>query len=442
MTDHDVSPQEAEAIAREAMVFGYAPLLNYKTLHEQTQDPASPSYIGGFNRYRHYTRSYTADDTTIVTPNNDTPYSWAWFDLRREPVVLSVPAVSEDRYYVVQLIDLFTFIYAYVGLRTTGPGAGDYLLAGPDWDGEVPDGVADVIRSETEFTATLTRTALYAPDDMPAVRAVQHGYRITPLSEYAGLIPPPPAPEVDFPVWDEEKALSGTGMVEYLDFILRFVSPVPAERDLYGRLARIGIGPDATSGQRSPGAEVVAAIDAGARQGVADIEEALANQHSSHGIFGSREQLGTDYLHRSMGAMGGIYGMTPEESVYTGAHQDADGALLDGSKGDYVWRFTGEEMPDARFFWSVTLYRLPGRLLAANPIDRYSIGDRTPGVVRGEDGGFEIWLSHDEPDDPVRRANWLPTPSGPFDVIMRIYGPDEDVASGRWEPPPVEKVSG
>src|SRR3954469_2988696 len=121
----EVSAGEAETIAREAMVFAYPMLFNYKTLWEQTQDHLGASFVGGFNRYRHYTHSYTAADTDIVTPNNDSPYSWAWFDVRREPVVLRVPQVGTDRYYVAQLFDLFTFNFAYVGVRATGFEAGD-----------------------------------------------------------------------------------------------------------------------------------------------------------------------------------------------------------------------------------------------------------------------------------------------------------------------------
>jgi hypothetical protein len=132
-------------------VFAYPMLFNYETIWEQTQDHLSNSFIGGFNRYRHHTRSYTAADTDIVTPNNDSPYSWAWFDLRREPVVLRVPEVAEDRYYVVQMFDLFTYSFAHVGLRSTGFDAGDYLIAPTIWDGQVPDGVRDVLRTETQI---------------------------------------------------------------------------------------------------------------------------------------------------------------------------------------------------------------------------------------------------------------------------------------------------
>src|SRR3954453_20518924 len=135
-----VSADEAAQTAREAMVFAYPMLLNYKTIWEQTQDHLGAAFIGGFNRYRHYTRSYMASDTDIFTPKNGSPYLWAGFDGRREPVVLRVPKVGPDRYYVVQMFDLFTFNFAYVGVRATGFEAGDYLIAGPDWDGEGPEG--------------------------------------------------------------------------------------------------------------------------------------------------------------------------------------------------------------------------------------------------------------------------------------------------------------
>src|SRR4051794_26071119 len=175
MTAEYASPQEAEAIAREAIVFAYPMLFNYKTLWEQTQDHLSSAYTGGVNRYRHHTRSYPAADPDIVTPNNASPYSWAWFDLRREPLVLRVPQVATDRYYVVQLFDLFTFNFAYVGVRATGFDAGDYLLARPDWDGEAPDGITAVLRCETDVAGTLTRTALFGAEDLPNVRRIQHG---------------------------------------------------------------------------------------------------------------------------------------------------------------------------------------------------------------------------------------------------------------------------
>lgn len=435
-----VPADEAAQIAREAMVFAYPMLLNYKTVWEQTQDHLGAAFIGGFNRYRHYTHSYTSSDTDIVTPNNDSPYSWAWFDVRREPVVLRVPKVGTDRYYVVQMFDLFTFNFAYVGVRATGFEAGDYVIAGPDWDGATPDGIADVLRCETGLAGTLTRTALFGADDMPNVRAIQHGYAIQPLSEYAGLRPPPPAPDLAFPEWNEPRALS-SGFIGYLNFLLGLVEPHPSEAELYERLAKIGIAGGRPWRPEDVPPDVLAAIEDGAKQGLADIDAQASHTTSSIGIFGAREQLGDDYLTRAVAAQMGIYGQVAEEAVYGGSRLDSNGDQLVGDQA-YTLRFDKDALPQARFFWSLTLYRLPSRLLAANAIDRYSIGDRTPGISYGDDGSLEIALQPDEPTDPARRANWLPTPQGePFTVIYRMYGPGEDAQAGKWSLPAITRKS-
>ena len=431
-----MSPDEAEAIAREAMVFAYPMLFNYKTIWEQTQDPMSGGYIGGFNRYRHHTRSYTSADHDIVTPNNDSPYSWAWFDLRREPVVLRAPAVAEDRYYVVQMFDLFTFNFAYVGVRATGFGGGDFLIAGPGWDGAVPDGISAVLRSETQLAGTLTRTALFGSDDMPRVRRIQHGYQIQPLSEYAGLRPPPPVVDLVFPVWSEERALSA-GFIGYLNFLLSLVAPDPSERDLYARFAGIGVGPGRRFAPELMPGGLLAAIEEGAKQGLAEIAEKASHTTSSLGIFGSRGQLGNDYLTRAVAAQMGIYGQVAEEAVYGGSRLDQAGQQLNGAHS-YTLHFDASTLPDAKFFWSITLYELPSRLLADNPIGRYSIGDRTPGITYAEDGSLDIILASTEPTDPTQRANWLPTPAGkPFTIIYRMYGPGPSALDGTWKLPPI-----
>ena len=140
-----VSADEAKKIATEAYLYAYPMLYNYKTLFQQAADPSFPGYVGGFNRFRHYSRGFTPADKDIVTPSNDTPYSWAWLDLRTEPMVVSVPA-SPDRYYVQQWFDLYTHNFAYIGSRATGTAAGHYLFVGPDWKGETPVGITKVLR--------------------------------------------------------------------------------------------------------------------------------------------------------------------------------------------------------------------------------------------------------------------------------------------------------
>ena len=202
-----LSPSEAKAIAADAYLYAYPMLYNYKTLFQQTADPSFPGYIGGFNRYRHYSRGFTPGDKDIVTPSNDTPYSWAWLDLRAEPMAVSVPA-SPNRYYVLQWFDLYTHNFAYIGSRATGTDAGDYLFVGPGWSGEAPKGVKQVLRSETQFIGTLTRTSWAGLEDHEGLVAMQRQYRIRPLSEYTGGKPPEPAPTYQFPAWDEARARS------------------------------------------------------------------------------------------------------------------------------------------------------------------------------------------------------------------------------------------
>jgi hypothetical protein len=236
----DLSPSEAQKIASEAYLYAYPMLYNYKTLFRQVMDPSFPGYVGGFNRFRHYRRGFTPADTDIVTSNNDTPYSWAWLDLRAEPMVVSVPA-SLDRYYVLQWFDLYAHNFAYIRSRVTGSEAGDYLLAGPTWQGATPSGVKNVLRSETEIVGTLTRTAWTGPDDIEGLVAMQRQYRIRPLSEYLGVKPPEPAPILQFPAWDETRAKS-IGFINYLNFALRFAPTVPSQQDMMKRFALIGIG--------------------------------------------------------------------------------------------------------------------------------------------------------------------------------------------------------
>src|ERR1700749_913234 len=187
-------PRDARAIAKEAYLYAFAMLENYQTWYKQAVDEKSPEYVGGFGKFRHYSEPFTPSNRDVVTPNNDTPYSWAWLDLRAEPYVLSVPAMPKDRYYVVQWIDLFTQNFAYVGVRSPGFGAGSYLIAGPTWHGSKPPGIRQVFQAETDIVGTLTRTALNGPEDVPNVRAMQAQYRLQPLSAFLWEPAPGPPP--------------------------------------------------------------------------------------------------------------------------------------------------------------------------------------------------------------------------------------------------------
>ena len=443
MTGTDTSSRRSEdprAIVRDAWIYAYPMLMNYQTLAKQVLDPANEGFIGGFGRFRHYAQFFTPANRDIVTPNNDTPYSWAWLDLRAEPWVLSVPEGSKDRYYVHQWMDLFTQIFGYVGVRATGYEAGDYLISGPRWNGPTPTGIKQVLRAETDLVIDLGRTGLHGPDDTGDLKAYQARYQLRPLSTFATTAPPAVAPAIVFPHWDETRAL-GPEFIGYLNFLLQFCQPPhPSERELMARFATVGIGPGEPFAFASIPPNLRQAIVDGARDGAAALKAKVAVTQSSIGMFGSRDQLGGDYMTRAVGAAMGIYGNAAEEAVYVGTHLDADGRALDGSNR-YEIHLAKDDLPPASIFWSATMYDLPSRLLVDNPIARYSLGSQTKGLSYGPDGGLVLHVQRNDPG-LGKASNWLPTPaSGPFTVIFRLYGPSPAAQAGGWPPPTVVKIA-
>ncbi|MFD0148761.1 DUF1254 domain-containing protein [Streptomyces sp. NPDC055721] len=429
------TPEEARRTAADAWIWGYPLLENYRTMYPQAIDADDPRYVGGFGRFRHYAEPFTAADTDVVTPNNDTPYSWAWLDLRAEPVVVSVPAV--DRYYVLPFHDLDTTYVGYVGARTTGRKAGDYLLAGPGWTGTVPEGITGVLRADTFLVGILGRTYLSGPEDVPALRAIQEQYALRPLSTYTDTAAPHPVDEPVWPVWREED-LGNVEFFTLLDFLLQFFPVLERERDLRDRLAALGV---SGTGEFEPSAlapELRTAVEQGIADARARLDDARRTTQASTHLFGTRAELGDDHLARAVAADKGLYGLPSAEAWYGGRLADDRGNQPpNAADHDHVIHFPAGHLPPARFFWSATMYRLPERLLVDNEIGRYSIGDRTPGLVYDDDGGLTLYVRKDRPADPKQAANWLPAPDGPFTVVVRMYGPDPSVLDGGWRLPPL-----
>ena len=193
-----MTPEEARAIAKEAYIYGFPMVDNYRVQYAYFVNKQDPEYKGGWNQMHNTARVYTPEDNAIQTPNSDTPYSVLGADLRAEPLVLTVPPIEQDRYYSLQFVDAYTYNFAYVGSRTTGNGGGKYLLAGPNWKGDKPAGVNEVIRSDTDLALVLYRTQLIGPSDIDSVKKIQAGYQAQPLSASLNQPPPKPAPPIDF----------------------------------------------------------------------------------------------------------------------------------------------------------------------------------------------------------------------------------------------------
>ena len=431
------SAGETRVIAKEAFIYAYPMLYNYKTMQLQTQDQFNSGYVGGFGQFRHFSKPSTPEDKDIVSPNNDTPYSWAWLDLRAEPMVLSVPAVPEDRYYVLQWFDLYTHNFAYVGVRATGFEAGSYLFAGPHWDGEVPHGITKVFRSEGEFIGTLTRTSLNGPEDVSNVQAIQRKYVLQPLSEFAGGRAAAPALAIHWPSWNEERATSAD-FISYLNFLMQFTEADPSEKELLKRFASIGISPGMPFDLSILPGDIQQALKDGVKEGLKEINTEGPKQNSSTPLFGTREHLKNNYLNRALGAFLGLYANSIEEAFYSQWVMDQDSKPLSG-QNRYVIRFDKGNMPPVKFFWSATLYDLPDRFLVENEIDRYSIGDRTDGLKYEKDGSLTLYIQQEAPEGD-KKANWLPAPEGPFFMASRFYGPGKAMIEGSYKIPIIERV--
>jgi hypothetical protein len=428
-----ISAAQARAIAQEAYIYAFAPIWSYNTWYKQAVDKRAPEYNGGFNVFRHYAATFTPENRDIVTPNNDTPYSWATLDLRAEPIVLSVPAVPKSRYYVMQLIDLFTFNFAYVGARTTGTKAGRFLIAGPGWKGKAPRGIKKVFRCETDIVEILGRTQLDGPSDIAAVKAIQAGYRLLTLSAFLKKSAPAAAPAVAFPAPDLAREQTHD-LIGYLNFLLRFAQPPDKnEAGLMKRFARIGIGPGLPWDASKVDPKLLAAIDAGIDDAKVAFKAESAKTLSSNGLFGSRTFMKNNYMKRAIGAEKGLYGNSLEEAWYGG--YIGDGAQLS------TIHFSKAQLPPAKFFWSLTLYTLPDRLLYANDLKRYSIGDRTKELVYGKDGSLTLYVGHDSPGKD-KESNWLPAPAAHYSLVGRVYGPSKAAMTGKWKLPGLQPVTG
>ena len=366
---NDLPPEQIREMTARAYIMGYPLVMNYATMYRQVIDTAAPEYLGGFGKIRHYGFA-TPDNFDIVSPNNDTPYSWAWVDLRTEPWVLVMPPVDEGRYYTSQWDDLWGFVLDSPGSVFDGQGGGTYLIAPADWEGDIPAGIKRVIRSESRFAGGLFRTGADGPDDLPAVEAVQAGYKVMPLHEYLGQ-PAPPAVEsiewIPFVSGDEATIEA----FKYVNFMLPYTIPNEMDKPALEKMAQLGI----AAGESWDTSKFSPAVKEAIKAGISDAMKSLGAYMStakSADLFNTREIMGTDYIARALGVQVGIFGNYASQAVYFGLNTDADGNEIDTSAADYKISFPAGGTPPARYFWSITMYSLPDRFLVANPLERYS----------------------------------------------------------------------
>ena len=447
-----VTPEEARQIAKEAYIYGFPLMVNYKTMYFYAINENSPEYKGEFNEMSCEARLFTPEDKAVVTPNSDTPYCMFWVDLRNEPQILSLPKVEAERYYSFQLIDLYTHNFAYLGTLTTGNDGGNYLVATREWDGKTPDKINDVIRCETDIFFVVVRTQLMDEDDMENVRQIQDNYKIQSLSAYLGEEPSQSIASDNFPTWNEGDQFTPEGF-RYLDVMLKLTNPVDSEKDLLNRFARLGIGTKQGFDMNNFEEEVQKAIAEGVKEGFAEIEDFIDNYAAdpltSARIFGTRDfltksarenyQLDDFYILRAVAAHTGLYGNSGFEAMYPSYLAESQGVPYNAAENNYSITFEKDQLPPVKAFWSLSMYDGQTQLFIHNELERYLLNSNNMDKFKfNEDGSLTLYIQKDSPGKEME-PNWLPAPDGPFYCVMRLYGPGEEALSGEWTNPPLVK---
>jgi hypothetical protein len=437
----DWQEEYAYGVGITAFVYGFPYVYGAQTRYKWVTQPQDPEHVpySAVGQFWHAPGVLDATYQDGGCPNNDTMYSVSWVDLGAEPVVLSHPDMGE-RYFSFELSGMSSDNFDYVGARTTGSRAGHFLIAGPGWTGDVPDGVTATMPSPTPWILCLGRTLVDGVDDVPNVRAIQGQYALTPLSLWGQEDPDvPERRDVLVPISATADPL---GPWKTLNAVLAENPPPDHHAIMLRQFAGLGIG---------RGLDVDAQPD-GIKKGLARAAVAglkILQAQFLSGVWATvvngwrypppnEGRAGDDFLVRAADqSLAGIVANDPAEAVYLVNMQDASGEAF-SSDSRYELHFDGEDLPPVDAFWSLTMYKADMNLVP-NPANRYAIGDRTAGLVRNDDGGVTIYIQREPPAED-RAPNWLPCPdTGTWFVILRMYQPATEVIDATWKCPGIER---
>lgn len=441
---------EAREIAVEAYLYAYPAVMMEITRRvlANAGDGTPEGFRGVPSNVLINRRDFPDDKfTAVVRANVDTLYSSMWLDLRQEPIVVDV-GDSQGRYYLLQFMDLWTDTFASPGKRTSGTGPQTYLLTAPGWSGVVPSGVAE-LKSPTAIAWMIGRAQANGPEDIPAVHRFQDGLRTMPLSAWMqdkgrSYVPPKGTFDSQLDMTPPVEQVGAMGAEEFFSLfadVTRDNPPHLNDSPQLQRMERIGLVPGRPFSLSKLPPGVRQAFEQSPALAMARIKESrtLINRTTNGWTSGGASvgSYGTDYLKRAVIAYKGLGANVPEDAVYLTAFNQPDGRPFD-SGAKYVWRLAADQKPPVRAFWSLTLYN-DRQFFAANPIQRFAIGDRSP-LVYNADGSLDIFIQRENPG-PEREANWLPAPeSGSFSLSLRLYWPEAEILRGEWQPPEVKRL--
>ena len=425
----------------QAYLFGYSLVLMDTTRQSMIRPESARAPLNHFTHVQYFPDH---NFRLVVRPNNDTLYSTAWIDLSNEPLVLSVPDTA-GRYYVMPFMDAWTNVFAMVGKRTTGTEAGNYLVAGPGWQGEVPEDVT-LIRSPTNMTWLIGRIQANTEKDFENVGKLQQQIRLTRLSRWgsgqsnqAFIIRMGGEQVSGHNPSARVEQMSAEVFYSKLSRLMDQQPPAAVDGPILKKLAEFGIEPGKPFDIEQLGFFRRLLLEKSmelARQKLADT--AKKDRSSENGWAVVREGIGVygvNYQIRSFVSLIGLGALPPKEAAYANSQKDLEGQALSG-KNHYRIHFDAGRTPPVSAFWSLTVYDVDGFLID-NPIRRYAIGDRDE-LKYNQDGSLDILIQHAQPSQGI--SNWIPAPAGAFAVTMRLYMPKSGFLNGNWRLPPIDRI--
>lgn len=450
-----VSEEQARGIATDAYVYFYPLVTMELTRRQVTNIEPGKGFGGPMNTFANIAAFPTANDRVVVRPNFDTLYSSAFLDLRSEPIVISVPD-TDGRFYLLPMLDMWTDVFASPGARTTGTQAGHFLIVPAGWRPDVRARAVEefklpaetqIIEAPTPYVWIIGRTKTDGPSDYEAVHKIQAGYKATPLSRWGRPLEPvafTPDPAVDMmtPPKTQVDTMSSEQFFTLAAELMKVHPPHSTDQPIIARMKRIGIEPGKSF--------AFAALDEAVRRGIAPaaaegqrlmawkvptlarVVNGWSMNTDTMGVYGNY------YLKRAIVAQVGLGANLPEDAIYPLNLTDATGRPLDGTH-KYSLHFDKSSAPPVDAFWSITLYD-PQGFQVANRLDRFAVSSWMP-FHYNPDGSLDLYIQAESPGHALE-ANWLPAPKGPFNLTMRLYAPRTQALTGRWNPPPVERVEG
>ena len=441
VTDENCQARENDAytIGVQAYIYGLAPVIIQRT--EQIFVTTPGTGHAPVNKMGYLNHLATSNNTDVVTPNGDTLYNIAWLELEKEPIVLHVPDTNE-RGYAQQLLDAYTNTFKSVGDGTSGTQEGNFIIAGPGWNGSLLTEL-QVIKSPTNTVWIIGRIMVSDESDLPNALALQKQFTLTSLSRYGN----PAIAAKNETLTDFKKAVASPNAQDSLRFFeelrvaLKNNPPTAGEAALMAVFDRIGLGKNETP----YGIDLDPATVDGLSRAIKDGDQIVKNTfNGSLGIDINDWTYSTDigtygynYLLRAAVAEGGLGAVLPEDGIYAIAHSDIDKQPFSGIH-KYLMHFDKGKTPPVGAFWSISMYNATNYMFVTNSINRHSLGNQKDKFVYNSDSSLDIYIQHDKP--PGKESNWLPAPETEFYLILRMAKPGPEILNGTYQIPQVQKV--